>query len=191
MASQGLLTIDSAIPILFGDNIGTTITAVLASVGLNRSARQSALAHVLFKVIGVLLFLAFLGPFRQLVLLTSTDIARQLANAHTIFNVLNTLLFLPFVETLCSPREGYYPRCRGGDTYGSPFSGQEPDIGLANSRLEAVRKELVRLGLLALDMIRDVRTAFLENDRRMIEQVLQTERVVNELTGRSRPFRRT
>lgn len=48
--------------------------------------------------------------------------------------------------------------------------------------VEAVRKELVRMGLLALDMIRDVRTAFLENDRRMIEQVLQTERVVNELT---------
>ncbi|NMD17171.1 MAG: Na/Pi cotransporter family protein, partial [Synergistaceae bacterium] len=87
MGSQGLLTLDSAIPILFGDNIGTTITAVLASLGMNRSARQSALAHVLFKVIGVAIFLAFVGPFKDLVLLTSSDIARQLANAHTLFNV--------------------------------------------------------------------------------------------------------
>lgn len=98
MASQGLLTLDSAIPILFGDNIGTTITAVLASIGLNRSAKQSAFAHVFFKVIGVLVFLFLLEPFRHIVVLTSSDIARQLANAHTIFNVLNTILFLPFID---------------------------------------------------------------------------------------------
>jgi phosphate:Na+ symporter len=182
MASQGLLTIDSAIPILFGDNIGTTITAVLASVGLNRSARQSALAHVLFKVIGVLLFLAFLGPFRQLVLLTSTDIARQLANAHTIFNVLNTLLFLPFVEPFVRLVRAIIPDVGGAILMGPRFLDRNLISASPIAAVEAVRKELVRMGLLALDMIRDVRTAFLENDRRMIEQVLQTERVVNELT---------
>ncbi len=182
MASQGLLTIDSAIPILFGDNIGTTITAVLASVGLNRSARQSALAHVLFKVIGVLLFLAFLGPFRQLVLMTSTDIARQLANAHTIFNVLNTLLFLPFVEPFVRLVRAIIPDVGGAILMGPRFLDRNLISASPIAAVEAVRKELVRMGLLALDMIRDVRTAFLENDRRMIEQVLQTERVVNELT---------
>ena len=182
MASQGLLTIDSAIPILFGDNIGTTITAVLASVGLNRSARQSALAHVLFKVIGVLLFLAFLGPFRQLVLLTSTDIARQLANAHTIFNVLNTLLFLPFVEPFVRLVRAIIPDDGGVILMGPRFLDRNLISASPIAAVEAVRKELVRMGLLTLDMIRDVRTAFLENDRRMIDQVLQTEKVVNELT---------
>jgi len=182
MASQGLLTIDSAIPILFGDNIGTTITAVLASVGLNRSARQSALAHVLFKVIGVLLFLAFLGPFRQLVLLTSTDIARQLANAHTIFNVLNTLLFLPFVEPFVRLVRAIIPDDGGAILMGPRFLDRNLISASPIAAVEAVRKELVRMGLLTLDMIRDVRTAFLENDRRMIDQVLQTEKVVNELT---------
>ena len=182
MASQGLLTIDSAIPILFGDNIGTTITAVLASVGLNRSARQSALAHVLFKVIGVLLFLAFLGPFRQLVLLTSTDIARQLANAHTIFNVLNTLLFLPFVEPFVRLVRAIVPDDGGAILMGPRFLDRNLISASPIAAVEAVRKELVRMGLLTLDMIRDVRTAFLENDRRMIDQVLQTEKVVNELT---------
>jgi phosphate:Na+ symporter len=151
-------------------------------VGLNRSARQSALAHVLFKVIGVLLFLAFLGPFRQLVLLTSTDIARQLANAHTIFNVLNTLLFLPFVEPFVRLVRAIVPDDGGAILMGPRFLDRNLISASPIAAVEAVRKELVRMGLLTLDMIRDVRTAFLENDRRMIDQVLQTEKVVNELT---------
>jgi len=98
MASQGLLSLDAAIPILLGDNIGTTITAVLASMGSNRSAKQAATAHVLFNVIGACIFLAVLPLYKQAVLATSGDISRQIANAHTIFNVTNTLMFLPFVS---------------------------------------------------------------------------------------------
>ncbi len=58
----------------------------------------------------------------------------------------------------------------------------EPDLSFPDRTVEAVRKELVRMGVLTLDMIRDVKTAFMDNDRKMIEQVLQTEKVVNELT---------
>ena len=64
MASQGLLGIDAAIPIILGDNIGTTITAVLAALGTNRYAKQAAAAHVLFNFLGVAIFLSFL-PFLQ------------------------------------------------------------------------------------------------------------------------------
>ena len=92
MASQGLLTLDAAIPILLGDNIGTTITAVIASLGSNRSAKQAAAAHVMFNLIGVFIFVLFLPIFKAAVVLTSSEIARQLANAHTLFNVVNTLL---------------------------------------------------------------------------------------------------
>jgi len=182
MASQGLLTIDSAIPILFGDNIGTTITAVLASVGLNRSARQSAFAHVFFKVIGVLVFLVLMGPFKHLVILTSSNIARQLANAHTIFNVLNTMLFLPFVDPFVKLVRAVIPDDGTLTVMGSRFLDRNLISASPIAAVEAVRKELVRMGILTLDMIRDVKTAFVENDRKMIEQVIQTERVVNELT---------
>ena len=98
MAAQGLLSLDAAIPILLGDNIGTTITAVLASLGSNRSAKQAATAHVLFNVIGACIFLAAFPLFKQVIQATSSDISRQLANAHTIFNVTNTVMFLPFVS---------------------------------------------------------------------------------------------
>ncbi|HOC81730.1 MAG TPA: Na/Pi cotransporter family protein, partial [Synergistales bacterium] len=181
MGSQGLLTLDSAIPILFGDNIGTTITAVLASLGMNRSARQSALAHVLFKVIGVAIFLAFVGPFKDLVLLTSSDIARQLANAHTLFNVLNTLLFLPFVDPFVRLVKSIIPDDEGMVLMGPRFLDRNLIKASPIAAVDAVRKELVRMGLLTLDMLRDVKTAFIDDDRRMIEQVHQTEKVVNEL----------
>ncbi len=182
MASQGLLSLDAAIPILFGDNIGTTITAVLASLGLNRSAKQAAFAHVFFKVIGVMVFMVILKPFMHLVLLTSSDIARQLANAHTIFNVLNTLMFLPFVDPFVRFVKMVLPDDGTAVMMGPRFLDRNLISASPIAAVEAVRKELVRLGFLALDMVRDVRTAFLENDRKMIEQVLQAERCVNDLT---------
>lgn len=181
MASQGLLSLDAAIPILFGDNIGTTLTAVLASLGLNRAAKQSAFAHVFFKVIGVLVFMFLLNPFRHLVVLTSSDIARQLANAHTIFNVLNTLLFLPFVDPFVRFVKMVMPDDGTTVLMGPRFLDRNLISASPIAAVEAVRKELVRMGFLALEMVRDVRTAFLENDNRLIEQVVQTERLVNEL----------
>ncbi|MDO9509153.1 MAG: Na/Pi cotransporter family protein [Thermovirgaceae bacterium] len=182
MASQGLLTLDAAIPILFGDNIGTTITAVLASLGLNRAAKQSAFAHVFFKVIGVLIFMILFSPFKQLVLLTSSDIARQLANAHTIFNVLNTIIFLPFIDPFVRLVKKVLPDDGIVVMMGPRFLDRNLISASPIAAVEAVRKELVRMGLLTLEMVRDVRIAFQSNDRRMIEQVLQTERCVNELT---------
>jgi Na+/phosphate symporter len=85
MAAQGLLSLDAAIPILLGDNIGTTITAVIASIGSNRSAKQAATAHVLFNVIGAVIFLSVFPLFKEVIVSTSGDISRQLANAHTVF----------------------------------------------------------------------------------------------------------
>ncbi|MDK2846258.1 MAG: phosphate:Na+ symporter [Synergistales bacterium] len=182
MASQGLLPLEAAIPILFGDNIGTTITAVLASLGLNRSAKQAAVAHVFFKILGVVLFMAIFPFFYKLVVMTSSDIARQLANAHTIFNVLNTMMFLPFT----GPFERFV-------RWIVPDRGEVFDMGpryldknlikaSPAAAVEAVRKELVRIGLLAKDMMDYVKAAFVNNDRKMIPQVYQTERCINELT---------
>lgn len=182
MASQGLLSLDSAIPILFGDNIGTTITAVVASFGLNRSAKQAAFAHVFFKIIGVVIFLVILSPFKELVALTSSDIARQLANAHTIFNVLNTIIFLPFVGPFVRFVRWVLPDDQTIASMGPRFLDRNLIKASPIAAVDAVRKEMVRLGQLALEMIHDVRTAFVEDDRKMIPQVLQSEKCVNELT---------
>src|SRR5207237_1398846 len=74
----------------------TVVPAALAAVGQNAEARRVAAAHVAFKLIGVAIFLPFVGPFGDLVRATASDVQRQIANAHTIFNVALALIFLPF-----------------------------------------------------------------------------------------------
>jgi phosphate:Na+ symporter len=181
MTSQGLLGLDAAIPILLGDNIGTTITAVLASLGSKRAAKQAAAAHVLFNLIGVTIFLVFLTPFKHLVLLTSADPSREIANAHTLFNSLNTCLFLPFV----SPFVRLVQRLIPGDDSVLDMGPRYLDPKLIDASpaaaVDAVRKELVRMGHLAKEMLMNVRRAFLEDNVQMVQEVYQTEKVVNEL----------
>ncbi len=101
LAQQGLITIEAGIPVILGANIGTCVTAGLASIGTAREAKRVALAHVLFNVGGVLLFILWIPQFADLVRSIATAFdsgtARQVANAHTIFNITVGLFFLPFI----------------------------------------------------------------------------------------------
>ena len=98
---HSLLGLTAAIPILLGDNIGTTITAMLAAIGQGRDAKRVAAAHAIFNLSGAAVCCALLQPFAALVRLCSPAgtecamIARQIANAHTLFNVLCALVWLP------------------------------------------------------------------------------------------------
>lgn len=101
-----LLGLEGAIPILLGDNLGTTVTALLAAIGQGRDAKRVALAHCLFNLSGCLLFVGFIGPFAGLVAAIPPAgpevevIARQIANAHTCFNVAMTLFWLPLIPVM-------------------------------------------------------------------------------------------
>lgn len=101
-----LLGLENAIPILLGDNIGTTITALFACVGQSKNAKRTAAAHSVFNISGALLFVWIVPWFAKIVRVLSPAgnevevISRQIANAHTIFNVLSTLLWLPFVGVM-------------------------------------------------------------------------------------------
>ena len=96
LAGQGLININIAFPILFGDNIGTTTTALISSVGANKTAKRAAIIHFLFNLIGTILFMTVLRiPIQALVLKVSpNDIQRQIANAHTFFNLVNVIVQL-------------------------------------------------------------------------------------------------
>ena len=100
LAQQGLITLDAGIPLVFGANIGTCITAGLASIGTSREAKRVALAHVIFKIAGVLLFIFWIPTFADLIRSITSNfgggLAREIANAHTVFNVGLALIFLPF-----------------------------------------------------------------------------------------------
>jgi len=110
LAQQGLLSLEAGIPLIFGANIGTCITAGLASIGTSREARRVALAHVLFKIGGVILFIFWIPAFADIIRSISPvgsgtgiskladEVPRQIANAHTIFNVSLAFIFLPFTS---------------------------------------------------------------------------------------------
>ncbi|MBN2209752.1 MAG: Na/Pi cotransporter family protein [Candidatus Coatesbacteria bacterium] len=107
LGTSGLVDFRTALPLLVGDNIGTTVTALLSSIGANRDARRAALAHFLFNFLGAVWVLAVLSHFARLVDYftagnadSPAHIARHIANAHTMFNVLNTIVVLPFVKWL-------------------------------------------------------------------------------------------
>lgn len=103
---SSIIGLTGAIPILLGDNIGTTITAILASIGQSRNAKRVALSHCMFNVSGALIFIWFVKPYAALIQAISPKgpeievISRQIANAHTCFNVTMTLLWLPLIWLL-------------------------------------------------------------------------------------------
>ena len=99
LAMGGVINLHSAVFVLFGQNIGTCITALLASVGTSRNAKRTTLIHLMFNVIGTALFvtLCILTPFTDFVIgLTPDNPVAQIANVHTIFNISTTLILLPF-----------------------------------------------------------------------------------------------
>ena len=99
--AENLVDLKAALPILFGDNIGTTVTAVIASIGTSVAARRAAATHVLFNVVGTIIFLFLLIPFTAYVEWFSTLFAlenkMQIAFAHGSFNVANTLIQFPLI----------------------------------------------------------------------------------------------
>ena len=112
LAQQGLLTLDAGIPLLLGANIGTCVTAGLASIGASREAKRVALAHVIFNTAGAVMFLFWIPYFADFVRWVSpvsdaegierlaAETPRQIANAHTFFNVSVAFIFLPFTSLL-------------------------------------------------------------------------------------------
>ncbi len=102
LAQQGLISLEAGIPVIFGANIGTCVTAVLAGIGASREAKRVAIAHVMFKLAGVMLFVFWIPWFAQIIRALAEQFgsgtARQLANAHTIFNVSLGIVFLPFIR---------------------------------------------------------------------------------------------
>jgi phosphate:Na+ symporter len=122
MASQGFITLPAGIALAFGANVGTCITAILASIGKSTEAKRASLVHVLFNIAGVLVWILFIPQLANLVThfspvtpdLTGTaklaaEVPRQIANAHTIFNIANTLIFIGFTTQLAKLVERLIP----------------------------------------------------------------------------------
>ena len=179
LAWQGVLDLPAGLAIVVGANIGTCVTALLASVTAGSAARRAAIGHLLFNVFGTVLFLIMRIPFANLVQATGASVARQLANAHTVFNVGTTLIVLPFLGsfaklvTLLVPGEDEAIELK-------PMFLDERMIGTPGA-LVGAQKELLRMIGLALAMLEQAVSAFKQGDLSQLRQIEHREELVNTL----------
>jgi phosphate:Na+ symporter len=198
LAYQGAITYNQAVPILFGDNIGTTVTTLLASVGTSVAARRTALTHSMFNLLGTLIFLPLfmLGIFPEMVRLFTNyicfflpgfegtwevlNIKMQLAQTHGVFNISNTLIQLPFVSVLAVLVTKFVP---GEDVFAN-FAPQylEPRL-LTNPpvALGQAGREVIRMGNLAKQSLGHAATYFFMELKTEAEKASQIETVINNL----------
>ncbi len=195
LATQGLLTLEASIPLLFGANIGTAITAILASIKTDREAKQVALAQTIIKIIGVLIFLFWIPQFADFIKSISPKssfinddfnslaetVPRQIANAHTVFNIVLTCLILPvtdlfgkFVEKLLPFRVVEKPKLK---TIYLDY-GMVKNSSLA---LSLAKKETLRMGKLVQNMTGDIIIPFLIKKKEIIKDIQETEEEINFL----------
>jgi phosphate:Na+ symporter len=180
LASAGLMPLVGAIPIIFGANVGTAATAVLAAVGQNAEARRVAAAHAAFKIVGVVIFFPFIGPFADLVRVTAPDVQRQIANAHTIFNVALALVFLPFAGLAADLITRLIPETRrgseSGPVYLNPAVLDTPAVALG----QALR-EVLRMGDVVLQSLRETRVVLERNDETLMREVVARDDLIDRL----------
>lgn len=167
-----------AIPILFGDNIGTTITAVLASIGQTKDAKRTAVAHCVFNISGTFLFIWFVGPFAKLIQMISPKgpeievISRQIANAHTIFNCVMTLVWVPLIWLMVKIVMRIIPDGRKEQySLSEPLYLDEKLLGQPTAALQLVAKEVLHCSEIVRDMIRQTREALKNEEKKEIEDV--------------------
>jgi phosphate:Na+ symporter len=195
MGATGLLSIGGAdplriaIPIILGCNIGTCITAWVASIGTSLPAKRVAWAHYVFKIGGVLLVLPFLAWYPDLVRWISEalgaapdNIGRQIAWAHTIFNVFLTLIWLPFLPQFASLikkiKRGTEPEIMRDPLFLDPRIFHSPAIAL-----EMARKEITRMAHITTDMLRTSLGYLKKLDRGGKKQLLEMESIVDGLAN--------
>ena len=174
LSLQNLMTLDVAIPIILGANIGTCASAILTSIGANLEARQVAAAHILFKVIGVSLFYPLIGPFKEVIEYTTGDIPRQIANAHTLFNVAIAVIFLPFANPFANLVRKIIPEREGEERFGpkylDPHVLNTPSLALGQATREALR-----MSDIAQWMLKESIQVFKSNDRDLLYRIEQRD----------------
>ena len=169
LAQQNLITLEAGIPMVLGANVGTCVTAGLASIGTSREAKRVALAHVTFKLMGVLLFIFWIPSFANLIrgLATQFDsgTARQIANAHTIFNVGLGLFFLPFTGLFARLILKILPEKEAVSDL-KPVTWHLDDAVLTTPAmaLDLARTEVARMAKLLRRMLRAVIVPFFTNE---------------------------
>ena len=194
LASSGVIGLSNAVFVLFGQNIGTCITAVLASVGTSRNAKRTTIIHPMFNIIGTILFtiVCIFTPLTDLVSSwTPTNPSAQIANMHTLFNIVTTLLLLPFggylakLATRILPEKPTEALENGVHQllYIKPVDqlSAEHHVGTSAIVVNGVQRELARMAEMVLKNVDESFQAVLEGSPARLEQVEETEEYIDYL----------
>lgn len=199
LANQGVITYSQAVPVLFGDNIGTTITAILAGIGASVMARRAAATHLIFNIIGTAIFLPLflLGIFPKLVILltnyiyilipgfegtwSTLGIKLQIAQTHGVFNILNTCIQLPFIGLLAKIVDRVVPGeeeviINAKPKYLEPRLFGNPSLALANAS-----RETLRMGRMAGEAYENSKDYFFEHNPHNKHLTIQFEAAIDTL----------
>lgn len=190
--AEGLIPLGGALPVLFGDNIGTTITAILAALGTSVAARRAAATHVLFNVVGTIIFMLLLVPFisymEWITGVLGLEEKMQIAFAHGTFNVVNTLIQLPFIGAWAWLVTRLIP---GEDTaieYKPKYLDyslvtQSPSIALGQAK-----QEIVRMGEYSVHGLQETLNYLNTKDKKHANTTIQLEEAINNLDQKSTDY---
>ncbi|OGU69435.1 MAG: hypothetical protein A2W30_08570 [Ignavibacteria bacterium RBG_16_36_9] len=195
LASQGFINLEAGISLVLGANIGTCITALLASIGNPTESKQAALSHVIINILGVLMWLPFIYRLDDFVRFLSpafpelkglnriaAEAPRQIANAHTIFNLANTIILLPFITPIGKFISWLIP-AKPVTTAEKikPKYLDEASLSTSSIALELVRMELSRQSRRALVMIKEISDAVLFADKDKLKKIKKMDNDVDAL----------
>ena len=185
---SSIIGLAGAIPVLLGDNIGTTITALLACIGQSRDAKRTALAHCTFNITGAFLFIWFVKPYAHFIQAISTKgpevevIARQIANAHTIFNITMTLIWLPLIWLLVKIVVKILPyKEKNSKQKEVPVFLDPRLVSQPAAAMEMVAREILRCSGMVEQMIHRLNHAIERQDLRRVDSILRQAVVVRKL----------
>lgn len=189
---SSIIGLEGALPILFGSNIGTTITSILASIGGSSDAKRTAAAHTVFNISGTLLFIFIVPQFCNVVRLISPSgpelaiISREIANAHTMFNLICTILWLPFIGILVKIVTKIVPeKSSPAGNQGLPLYLDYKIIDQPVFALHLATQELSRIAQMIVPMLKAAERAFLNGDEDAVAEVAATENNIDALQSES------
>ena len=189
LSTTGAITYSAAIPIILGQNIGTCITAVLASIGMKVNAKRTTVIHLMFNIIGTIIFtiICMVTPYVGLIeSLTPGNPVAQIANAHTIFNIATTLLLLPFGAQMAEIAEKILPDSKKADDedlrlkYIRPF---ESSYAIGNSAVAVsqVKDEVGRMSQMVAKNISDAFDTLISYDEKAKAKIIEREEYIDYL----------
>jgi phosphate:Na+ symporter len=187
LGAERLINLQAAFALVIGANIGTTVTAIIASIGTNIQARRAAVSHLLFNLIGAVIFLIIFKPYVNLISKTSSDLVRQIANAHTLFNVTCTLLFLPFVNKFAKLVKKLVP---GEEVIieGCTKYIDKRLLNMPSFAVDALHKEVLHMMDIVKQNIEALYLMMNKNNTRITQQINLRESAINSINKEMQAF---